>query len=749
MRTSETELTHAFLDALFDVAPFGLALLDLDLRYLRVNRHLAELNGASPAEHVGRTVGEMVPGLAPALQRALEAIVEGSEPITLEVSGERRPEPGLRRTSQTTFFPVREDGELVGVAAIIRDETAARNADAQRERIHALERTARSHAEGAELRSHFLLESGTLLDASLDLKTTLRTLSRIIVPRLAHLCMIDMVGLDGATERVAVAHADATREALVWELTRRWPSGADATGEIREAIRSGETQYRPEVTPEMLARAFPSPEHRAFVETLELRSAIIVPLRARDRTLGAITLALDASSARPFGPEDVTLVEELARRASLAVDNSRLFTELSRADRAQRFLAEASHALSGSLDWNTTLDTVARLAVAGIADLCMIEMRDPLGDIRVAALEHVDPHKAVLLAETARRYPTRAGSPHAGRALATGESVLRPELGEAEWAALAEDEEHLRRLRALGLTSALWVPMYTGGRRLGSIGLGITESDRAFTAADLALAEELGRRAGVAADNARLYSDRSRVARTLQRSLVPARLPEIDGLEAAVRFRAAGDGAEVGGDFYDVFPCGPERFTAAVGDVCGKGASAAALTALSRHTIRAAARYESGPDGVLRTLNAAIPEQSPELMFCTAALVELTPAAGACTLRVALGGHLPPLVLRADGTVDALSPRGALLGVFPEIELEVEEAVLRPGDAVVLYTDGVTEAGAPSAPLGEEWLAATLATLAGRDADGIAAEIEARVLAVDKGAPRDDVAVLVLRLSPG
>jgi serine phosphatase RsbU (regulator of sigma subunit) len=161
--------------------------------------------------------------------------------------------------------------------------------------------------------------------------------------------------------------------------------------------------------------------------------------------------------------------------------------------------------------------------------------------------------------------------------------------------------------------------------------------------------------------------------------------------------------------------------------------------------VRAAARYEDGPVGALEVLNDAITEQAPELLFCTAALLWLEPTADGGALRVALGGHLPPLVVRATGEVEALEAPGSLLGVFEEAELQERTATLHAGDAVVLYTDGVTEAGAPDAPLGEERLTELVRGLAGRGAEEMAAAIEQATLEYQSDRPRDDVAILVLR----
>lgn len=748
MTAAGTDAEAGWLDVLFEEAPFGVAWFDPDLRYRRVNARLARMNGLEPEEHVGLSIGDVVLDADPALLATVGQALARREAVSTEAEGETRAQPGVKRRWLVSLHPVAQEGELAGVVGVILEVSGKAEREDELGRLIELERAARTRAEAAERRAEFLSEATSSLDASLDLATTLRTLSRIVVPSLADICLVDMLeGRDERVRRLAVAHADPTVESEIWELTRRWPSSPDSGQGIREVMRSGEPRFFPEVTEPVLEAAFPEVEHRDRVRQLDLRSAVVVPLRARGRTLGAMTF-VQAGSGRSFSPADIALAEELSRRAGLAVDNARLYTEANRADRTQRFLAEATQLLAASLDWETTVTTVARLATSGIADCCTVDVADDLGEIRPAAASHVDPGKLALLEETRRLYPTRvAASLYVNEAQRRAAAVLTPQVGEAEYRELAEDEEHLRRLRELGVRSGLVVPMIARGRVIGLLGLGITESDRRFEAEDARVAEELALRAAVAADNARLYSDRSRVARTLQRSLMPAELPSLPGIEAAVRFRSAGDGQEVGGDFYDVFAAADDAWVAVVGDVCGKGAEAAALTALSRHTVRAAARYEAGPVGVLAALNGAILEQSPELLFTTAALLRIEPGRGEVRVRAALGGHLPPLVVRLSGEIEQLCAPGTLLGVFPSPELQEVETVLRPGDAVVLYTDGVTEAGAPHAALGEDALAEILRGQAGRPAADIVHVVEERAAAADPGLPRDDMAVLALRYS--
>jgi serine phosphatase RsbU (regulator of sigma subunit) len=264
------------------------------------------------------------------------------------------------------------------------------------------------------------------------------------------------------------------------------------------------------------------------------------------------------------------------------------------------------------------------------------------------------------------------------------------------------------------------------------------------------MAEELGRRAAQAIDNARLHHRQSRTASALQRSLPPPRLPEIPGIETAARYRPAGEGNEVGGDFYDLFGR-PAGWAVAIGDVVGKGPEAAAL---ARYTVRTAAMQEQEPSRVLSTLNAALLNQRSDGRFCTMAYGHLLPTGlptGGARLELCCGGHPLPLVLRAEGSVETAGEHGMLLGFYSDIPLYDQRVDLAEGDVVLFYTDGVTEARGPEGELfGEERLAKLLASCAGRAAEEIAEEIDCGLSSFSGSTDRrDDVTFLVLRIAPG
>jgi len=245
---------------------------------------------------------------------------------------------------------------------------------------------------------------------------------------------------------------------------------------------------------------------------------------------------------------------------------------------------------------------------------------------------------------------------------------------------------------------------------------------------------------------AELIASRERlahIARTLQTSLLPPLLPVIDGVELAAAFHALGDGYEVGGDFYDAFELGDGMWALSLGDVCGKGSEAAVVTALARYTLRAAAMRSANPATVLGTLNQAINRQYPT-QYCTAVYATLDPASG--TVELALGGHPHPLLLTAAGEVTEVGTTGPLLGPYETWQGSTDTVVLGPGDTLLLYSDGVTEARAGADFFGDDRLAVMLGQAAGLSAAAAVHLIESSVVTF-AGELNDDVAILAVRRS--
>ena len=243
-----------------------------------------------------------------------------------------------------------------------------------------------------------------------------------------------------------------------------------------------------------------------------------------------------------------------------------------------------------------------------------------------------------------------------------------------------------------------------------------------------------------------MFDERSTIARTLQESLLPPLLPDMPGLDVAARFRAAGQGVDVGGDFYDLFDTGRAGWAVAIGDVCGKGTEAAAVTALARYTVRAAAMRQDAPTQILSLLNEALLRQRTDRRFCTVLYGQLKHNGAGATFEFASGGHPLPLVLRSGGEAREVGEPGTLLGIVPDPNLVNKRVGLMPGDALVLYTDGVTDAAAPNHVRSPAEVASAVGVTAGLEADAIAEQMMNAALEAAGGEPRDDIAILVLKL---
>ena len=444
-------------------------------------------------------------------------------------------------------------------------------------------------------------------------------------------------------------------------------------------------------------------------------------------------------------------VEEELRTAAAAKDEflaarDQALAEAEATRRRLNFLLEASTLLGATLDFDQALERLARMAVPALADLCLIDVVEAGAGIRRVAAAHADPELQPLADLLRERYaPDPAGTHPAAVVMRSGTTMSGLEMDEAFLRATSRDDEHFRVIRELGFQSYVCAPLVARGRILGAITLVSTSPERRYGEAEVEMAEDLARRAALAVDNARLYGERTRVARALQASLLPKSLPPVPGFEVAARYQAAGEGNEVGGDFYDLFDTDDGGWAVVIGDVCGKGPEAAAVTGQARYTVRAAAMRQRRPSRILDTLNEALRRQRDDARFCTVAFVRMRPTASGARLTVACGGHPPPVILRRNGLVESVGHPGTLLGVFPDPELSDQLADLEAGDALILYTDGLIGTPSKGLVMTEERVASMLAPLGGHAAADIAERLERAVMEFQGGTLRDDVAILVLR----
>ncbi|MDQ6811872.1 MAG: SpoIIE family protein phosphatase [Actinomycetota bacterium] len=411
---------------------------------------------------------------------------------------------------------------------------------------------------------------------------------------------------------------------------------------------------------------------------------------------------------------------------------------------AQRveFLARAGQILASSLDYQETLRNVAGLAVPQIADWCGVDLFDDEGGRESVAVAHSDPSK-LKMAERLREFGPEELDPEQGlgRVRRTGEPMLYTEIPDELLVQVAVDEEHLELLRAVGMRSALVVPMTARARTIGALTLVSAESGRSFREGDLNFARQIAERATLAVENARLYTERASVARTLQRSLLPEALPEIPGWEVAALYRPAGHGNEVGGDFYDIWEV-DGNWLMMIGDVTGKGVAAAAVTSLVRHTARAAADYDPRPAQILERVDAAL-KRSRAMSICTALCVCVSE--GRAT--VAAGGHPLPLLLSAEGVREVGEP-GTLLGAFDEVRWPETSFVVSAGDTLVVITDGVTDTvGADSERFGMGRLLEILDDARNDPPMAIRERLVAALEDFQVGAQADDTATVLMRFT--
>jgi serine phosphatase RsbU (regulator of sigma subunit) len=420
-------------------------------------------------------------------------------------------------------------------------------------------------------------------------------------------------------------------------------------------------------------------------------------------------------------------------------------TEDRQREAAQRLLAEAGKALASSLDDDDRFDAVLEATIAWKADMAGLYM-DEAGSARLVGLRTSSPESFAIGDDVLERLSAEGPESDPMRqAIESGRSLLLTEIPDALLEETTGGGALLRLARRMRLGSAIVVPIRTRGEVRGGLAVGLQTGDRRYDERDVEVLEELAERIALAFDNSRLYRERDFVARTLQQGLLPNEIPDIPGLEVAARYRAAGEGIEVGGDFYDVFQVHEGIWAIAVGDVCGKGPTAAALTGVARHTMRAAALLDDRPASVLGLVNEAILRESPEERFCTLAFGRIERSGAGFDVRLSLGGHPRPILLRPDGSTSELHEPGSLLGLFPDPHLPETTIALTPGDTLILYTDGVTDEQNEDEEFGTDRLHDLIRSCVGLAPTAIAERIERAVEEFSPGPPRDDIAVLVVR----
>ncbi len=418
----------------------------------------------------------------------------------------------------------------------------------------------------------------------------------------------------------------------------------------------------------------------------------------------------------------------------------------------QRFqiLADIAAVSDAAAPLEETFDAICAILVPQIADFCMIDVLDESRVPRRAAVRVAAGGKPEFERGLAERMPSTPPRMVAGEG-----SSLEPRfyerLSEEDVRGLSHDEEDFEFLRSLGMRSAITVALQARGEVTGALTLAVAWSRRRYKREDSRFAWILSGRVALALDNAGLFADleraeraRSRIAETLQRGLLPPPLPHIPGWSVAAMYRPAGAENEVGGDFYDLFRV-PGGWMLAIGDVTGRGAHAASVTAVARYTLRTAAVLTDDPLVALRTLNRALLARGDSALCSLAAMTLSEDPAEA--IRLAVAGHPPPLLVDGE-EVREVAGADPVLGAFPDAEWSLSRVEVRPGQQIVVVTDGITEAQGPEGRFGETRLRAQLSG-AGNPALAVQ-RLEGSLHAFTEGRLDDDVAMLAIaRASDG
>ncbi|GHG44704.1 SpoIIE family protein phosphatase [Streptomyces griseocarneus] len=556
--------------------------------------------------------------------------------------------------------------------------------------------------------------------------------------------------LDGDSAYLLLATDDET------ELEVRASTGLPSTRQrfARVPVEAGTGRYGSARMPAVHDDLAAVPGAVPLLNDTGMRSVVTVPLKVEGRLTGSLGVA--AESPRRYGNEEALRLQFAADRIALAVESARL-GELERLRRGSlSFLVEASDLLAGTLDRDQTLALMAQMTVPTLAAWCAVyTIADQSSEPELSYVLHEDEDRIdglkALLAKVAppEPVPTPGARVWTAPTEAAHSAALRTSLrslGLADTTGnMPAPGTSLATAAAVGGETVV-LPLVARNRVIGMLTLGKPTDDH-FRQEILELAEDLSRRAALALDNARLYSERTAISQSLQRSLLPPELPDVPGVEVEVIYRAAGEGNEVGGDFYDLFPIRDGAYGFAIGDVCGTGPEAAAVTGLARHALRLLAREGFGGPAVLQRLNAAILDEGARSRFLTLLYGELWPQPdGSALLKVVCAGHPLPLRLRQDGTVEPAADPQPLLGVMEDLELYEQTVTLDPGDVLLCVTDGVTERREGTRMLGDDGLTDVLTTCTGLTAGAVAARILRAVERFAAEPASDDMAILAMRV---
>ena len=547
---------------------------------------------------------------------------------------------------------------------------------------------------------------------------------------------------------VATLSDDGTELEVVGQLghredvMQRWARfPVDAELPLSNAVR----ERRPVVMESLADRDRRFPTLRGEV-MLDDHAVVCLPMLVQDHVVGGMSISFP--EPRTFDADAIAFLEAVTTQTGQAMRRAALYegersarVEAERSSDRLRLIADASAVVDERLGFAENLSLVAELLVRRVADVCIIDVVGEDGDVERVAAVHRDPSRQPLVDDLKERYaPGGAFSIPIFQVMRAGEPAWSADVAPEFIAQGTTDDEHARLVSALGFQSYMSVPLRTRTRIAGTLSLISTDPARRYGPADVGTVVELAGRAALWIENARLYEDRDRTARVLQQSLLPLEIPAIPGLDIAAGYWPAGEGNEVGGDFYDVFEVLPGTWLAIMGDVCGRGPEAAAVMGIVRHAAWALGGLYDSPSRILEEIDRVMRPRVSASRFCTACVVRIEVGDGRTHLSIASAGHPLPVLVRPDGKLIPAGTPGSMLGIVDDPLFADVEFDLGAGEALVLYTDGVSERGHENVFLEDDDEMAS-AIRGAPDATGIVSSVEA-ILAGQRLA--DDAAVLAI-----
>ncbi len=595
---------------------------------------------------------------------------------------------------------------------------------------------------GAAARDAFLARADELFAVELESAAILRAVARAAVAAFADYVLFDLVGDDGMLRRTAVEHRDPKRRGPFQRSVGEVPPLDHPVHPISAAWRSGESVLVPRIDEGWWVRAAADDAHYARMRDEGLLSLLTVIIASRGRRYGVLTFCRVRGS-QSYNDADLDTAEDLARRIGAALENARLYAEARAAAETQRRIAEREafyaclgEAIAETLDLRDTLDAVTALLVPSFADWAAVNLIDAEGNLYLAASHH---RNAELDARTrgfaGLRYLVSDAPRGSLEVVRTRKPLVYERVPEGGLGAVIAPYRDV--IGELGMLSATIVPIALAGAVRGTLAaIYDASSGRHYDPRDAPFFEEVARRIAPAIGNAEAYERERRVARTFQAAALTTELPHVPGTAFDALYEAGRSEALIGGDWYDAFRVGDGRVVMSVGDVAGSGLDAAATMASIRQCLRGAAAINPEPSIMLDAADRVLRSQAPD-RFVTAWVGVLDPVWG--TLACAGAGHPAPLLRTAAGAISELPAGGLPLGLRERGADVTRHVDLGRGDTLVLYTDGLVEAGR-DVIAGETALANAL-----RDADVEVAPAQALHEIVLGGAgASDDVALLVV-----